>query len=104
MDQRIAVVGRLKAKPGKEEAMAEYFKELSELAKIHEPGMLQHAILRSDSEPGTFIVMELFQDQAAFDYHSKTPHSAEVGRRMGELIDSELGGDVQVVRVVASSS
>lgn len=103
MDQRIGVVGRLKAKPGKEDEMAELFRELSELARIHEPGMLQHAILRSDQEPGTFIVVEIFEDQAAFDAHSRTPHYPEVGRRMGELIDSQLGGDIQVIRVVASA-
>ena len=100
----IGVVGRLTAKAGKEEELAELFKELSELAKTHEPGMLQHAIMRSAAEPGVFIVVEVFRDQAAFDYHSKTPHYPEVGKRVAALIDSQLGGGVEVVSVVAASA
>jgi quinol monooxygenase YgiN len=103
MDQRIGVVGRLTAKPGKDDELAELFKELSALAKAHEPGMLQHAILRSDSNPASFVVVEVFRDQAAFDAHSKTPHYPEVGRRVAALIDSQLGGGVEVFRVVEAS-
>ena len=102
MNQMIGVVGRLRAKPGKEDALAELFEELSVLAKTHEPGMLQHAIMRSAAEPGVFIVVEVFRDQAAFDAHSQTPHYPEVGQRVAALVESEPGGGVEVVQVVAA--
>jgi quinol monooxygenase YgiN len=102
MDERIGVVGRLTAKPGKEDDVAELFKELSALAANHEPGMLQHAIFRSPANPREFVVVEVFRDQAAFDAHSKTPHYPEVGRRMGELVEA-LGGGLEILKVVETS-
>ncbi len=102
MSGSIGVVGKLTAKPGKEDEMASFFQELSALAKVHEPGMLQHAIFRSRADPKVFVVVEVFADQAAFDAHSRTPHYAEVGARMGELVDGQMGGGVEVLDVIAS--
>jgi quinol monooxygenase YgiN len=66
--------------------------------------MLQHAIFRSASEPGVFIVVEVFRDLAAFDAHSKTPHYPEVGQRVAALVDGQLGGGIDVLQVVAASA
>jgi quinol monooxygenase YgiN len=103
MEQRIGVVGRLTAKSGKEEELAALFRELSAMAKAHEPGMVQHAIFRSAADPRTFVVVEVFADQAAFDAHSRTDHYAAVGPRLGPLIDGQLGGAVEVLQVVETS-
>jgi quinol monooxygenase YgiN len=103
MGERLGVVGRLTAKTGKEQELEALFHELSALAKAHEPGMLQHAIFRSTTNPREFVVVEVFRDQAAFDAHSRTDHYPEVGRRIGPLIDSQLGGGVEVFQVVESS-
>jgi quinol monooxygenase YgiN len=102
MDSRIGIVGKLTARPGREEELAELFRELSALAKAHEPGMLQHAILRSASSPREFTVVEVFRDQAAFDAHSQTPHYPEVGRRIAPLVE-QLGGGLELLQVVEIS-
>jgi quinol monooxygenase YgiN len=102
MDARIGVVGKLIARPGKEEEVAAFFAELSALAQAHEPGMLQHAIFRSPANPREFTVVEVFRDQAAFDAHSRTPHYPEVGRRMAALVEGS-GGGIKVLQVVAGA-
>jgi quinol monooxygenase YgiN len=104
MSGKIGVVGKLTAKAGKEDELESMFRELSRLAKAHEPGMIQHVIFKSPDNPRVFTVVEVFADQAAFDAHSKTPHYAEVGPRLGPLIDGALGGAVEVLQVVESSS
>ena len=103
MSGRIGVVGRLRAKPGKEDELAAMMAELSQLAKQHEPGMIQHAIFRSRSDPGAFTVVEVFADQAAFEAHSKTPHYPDILPRLGPLIQDQPGGGVEVLDVLATS-
>ena len=102
MSERIGVVGRLRAKPGKEDELATMMDELSRLATEHEPGMIQHAIFRSRSDPGAFTVVEVFADQAAFEAHSKTPHYPDLIPRVGALIQDQPGGGVEVLEVLAT--
>src|SRR5690242_18246431 len=65
MSGKIGVMGRLTAKPGREEELAALCGELSELALAHEPGMVQHAIFRDANDPKVFHIFEVFRDQAA---------------------------------------
>ena len=101
MGAALGIVGKLKAKPGKEAELAALFEELSALAKQHEPGMLQHVIFRNPAEPGVFTVVEVFRDREAFEAHAKTPHYPDVGRRLIPLIDGQLGGVPEMLEVIA---
>ena len=103
MSERIGVVGKLRAKPGKEAELAQMMAELSNLAKAHEPGMLQHAIFRSPTEPGVMTLVEVFRDQAAFEAHTKSNHYPDVLARLGALIDDQPGGAVEMLEVLATS-
>ena len=104
MSERIGVVGKLKAKPGKEKDLAAMLTELSGLAKVHEPGMLQHAIFRSRTEPGTLVVVEVFRDQAAFEAHAKSTYFPDLLPRLTALIDGQPGGGVEMFEVLATSA
>lgn len=102
MDERIGVVGRLTAKAGKEEELAEILRQLSPLIRAHEPGMILHAIFRSPAKPREFVIVEVFRDQAAVDAHSKTDHFATVRPRVAALIEGEITGAVEVLKVLAT--
>ena len=103
MSEKIGVVGKLKAKAGKEKDLAAMLEELSGLAKKHEPGMLQHAVFRSRTDPGTLIVVEVFRDQAAFEDHAKATYFPNLIPKLTSLIDGQPGGGVEMFEVLGTS-
>ena len=103
MNELVGVVGKLRAKSGKEAELVAMMAELSGLAKVHEPGMVQHAIFRSRTEPGTLIVVEVFRDQAAFEAHTKANYFPDLLPRLSALIEGQPGGAVEVLEVISTS-
>jgi len=103
MNQLVGVVGKLRAKSGKEAELVAMMTELSGLTKVHEPGMVQHAIFRSRTEPGTLIVVEVFRDQAAFEDHTKATYFPDLLPRLGALIEGQPGGAVEMFDVISKS-
>jgi quinol monooxygenase YgiN len=65
------------AAAGEEEALAAVLGEAVEPCRA-EPGSLLYELSRSDEEPGTFFLYEVFRDSDAHAAHSAAPHSLKV--------------------------
>jgi quinol monooxygenase YgiN len=48
--------------------------ELEENVKAHEADCLVYRMTKSREEPGTYMNMELYRDQAALDLHQQTEY------------------------------
>jgi len=89
-----AVVARVQAKPGKEQALREATLPL--IAKVRaEPRNLVYFLQEDREKPGHFIFYEIFATQADFEAHNATPHVQAWFARLPELAD----GGVQVTRM-----
>jgi quinol monooxygenase YgiN len=95
----IGLIAKLKVQEGKGAEFEAAFRPLS--AKVNsneEPGNVLYKLCKSRSDPNTYVVMELYRDQAAVDEHPKTKHFAELwptiqpllqpGRPDFEFVDS----------------
>lgn len=76
----------LKAKPGNEEKLK------AELIKMLEPsrsesGCIQYT-LHESVEPGVFVFYEVWEDEAALEFHMNTPHFKAYRENIASLVDS----------------
>ena len=89
-----AVVARVQAKAGKEQALREATLPL--IAKVRaEPNNLVYFLQEDREKPGHFIFYEIFASQADFEAHNATPHVQAWFAKLPELAD----GGVQVTRM-----
>jgi quinol monooxygenase YgiN len=83
----IVVVARIKAKPGSEQKLEEAFRSM--IAKVREePGCEQYTLHRQLKDPTVFLFYEVYKDKEALDFHGKTPHMAELGKSLRDLVES----------------
>lgn len=83
----IVVVARIKAKAGCEQKLEEAFRNM--IGKVREePGCEQYILHRHVKDPTVFLFYEVYKDKEALDFHSKTPHMAELGKSLRELVES----------------
>ncbi|KSB89206.1 antibiotic biosynthesis monooxygenase [Caulobacter vibrioides] len=89
-----AVVARVQAKAGKEQALREATLPL--IAKVRaEPNNLVYFLQEDREKPGHFIFYEVFASQADFEAHNATPHVQAWFAKLPELAE----GGVQVTRM-----
>ena len=82
----VAIVAKIKAKAGSEAALEAAFREM--ITKVRtEPGTLSYILHKSTQDPTTYFFYETYVDQAAVDFHGKTPHMKELGGKIGALLD-----------------
>lgn len=65
----IGVVATMKVKPEQVAAFEEAMRDLVRATRANEPGVKVYQFCRSQKEPTTYVVMELYQDQATLDAH-----------------------------------
>jgi len=83
----IGLIARLKVLPGKEQAFEAAFRPLSDKVNSDaEPGNLLYKLCRSRSDPQTYVVMELYADQAAVDIHPNTEHFKSLWPTLAPLL------------------
>ncbi len=63
----------LRVKPGKAAEFERLQKELSSLTHESEPGTAVYDVIRLRDASGLYAVYARFKDEAAFQYHQKTP-------------------------------
>ena len=80
------VVAKLKAKKDREKEMENVLREMVGNVASEE-GTLMYSLHRSQSDPGTFMFYEKYQDSDAFQTHSTTPHFKAMFGGLKELID-----------------
>jgi len=80
------VVSHFRAKPGSEGAIEELM--AAHAADTHtEPGVRTFAMHRDANDPGHFVVIEVYDDQADLEFHRTTPHYARTMSQLPDLID-----------------
>ena len=82
----LGIVATLKVKPGMEQAFETLARQLVEEVRAHEPGCTLYVLHRAESA-GTYVFMERYVDDAAFEAHRKTEHMRTLGRKMGDYMD-----------------
>jgi quinol monooxygenase YgiN len=82
----LGVVATLKVKPGMEQEFETLAKQLVEKVRTQEPGCTLYVLHRAETA-GTYVFMERYVDDAAFEAHRKTEHMRTLGRKMGDYMD-----------------
>ena len=83
----IGLIAKLKVLEGKGPEFEKLFKPLSDIVNSDaEPGNLLYTLCKSRTDPNTYVVMELYRDQAAVDEHPKTKHFTELFPKLQPLL------------------
>ncbi len=72
MEKPVTVIARLKAKPGKEEALKETLLLFLDPSRKEE-GCISYELHISDHDPGLFMFHEIWADNKALAKHLSTP-------------------------------
>ncbi|MEJ1970277.1 MAG: putative quinol monooxygenase [Rhizomicrobium sp.] len=79
----LGVVATIKIREGTNEAFEAVAAELMAAVRANEPGNKFYQFCRSKTEPTTYVVMEIYADQAALEAHGKSDHFRTIGSKMG---------------------
>jgi autoinducer 2-degrading protein len=88
----LALAVTWRAKPGRENEVAELLKELSRRSQTGEPGCIHFYVHRSNEDPRDFLLYEQYVDDAAFEAHQQTDHfqALVLGRAIPELLEDRV--------------
>ena len=81
----IGVVAKLSIQEAKVDEAIDLIKELM-TGVATEEGTLLYTMNQDKANPSTIVIMERYKDQAAFDYHSSTPHFKAFFGKIGGLL------------------
>jgi quinol monooxygenase YgiN len=89
----IGVVATLKVAEGKNGEFESVFRDLAAQVKANEPGNQMYRVFKSKADAQTYVVMEIYADQAALEAHGKSDHFKAAGPKIAPT----LGGrpDIQ---------
>jgi quinol monooxygenase YgiN len=79
----VGLVATIKIKPDTNEAFEAVAREMMAAVRANEPGNKLYQFCKSKSEPTTYVVMEIYADQAALEAHGKSDHFRTIGPKMG---------------------
>ena len=82
----LGIVATLKVQDGKGPEFEAVFKRLAEKVRANEPGNKLYQLCKSRSDPNTYKVLEIYQDQDAVTAHGTSDHFREIGREMGAFL------------------
>ena len=63
--------------------------ELAEATRAEE-GCTSYEVFESAAQPGVFVTIETWTDQAALDGHMQTPHVAKAFETLGSVLTGEV--------------
>lgn len=79
----IGVVATIKIKEGTNAAFEAVAKELMAAVRANEPGNKIYQFCKSKADATTYVVLEVYADQAAVDAHRNSDHFKTIGAKMG---------------------
>lgn len=82
----IGVLARVKIIAGKGPEFEAAFAEQAKGVRADEPGNRLYQLVRSREDENSYVVMELYDDDAALDAHRSAPHMVANRPRMAPLI------------------
>ncbi len=89
----LAVIAKLNVADGKEAEFEEIMLGLAEQVRANEPG--NHLYQLCKDGDGNYVVMELYEDQAALDAHGASDHFKAAGPKLGGV----MGGRPDIQRL-----
>ena len=82
----VGVVATIKIQPGKNAEFEAVAKEMMAAVRANEPGNKYYNFCKSKTEETTYVVMEMYTDQAALETHGKSDHFRTIGPKMGPCL------------------
>lgn len=82
----MGIVATLKVKEGKEAVLEAEVKSMMATMETAEPGCLQFDMFTHSSEPGTYVMMERYADQAAVDAHMNSAHFQTLVKNLQDVL------------------
>lgn len=82
----IGVIATLKVQDGKGAELEAVFRDLAVQVAAKEPGNKFYRLCRPRTDANTYIVMELYDDQAAIEAHGKSDHFRAAGPKIGACL------------------
>jgi len=83
----MTVVATLKVKAGEEETLIAAMRKMIAHVKANEPGTRTYILHRSTADSTTFLVYEVYADQAAFATHRASQPMQEFFALAGGILD-----------------
>jgi len=84
-----AVVVEFRIKREHVEGFATAITDNARASRETEPGCRQFDVCRDPADPGVFFLYELYDDEAAFQAHLRTPHFAEMERASASWVEAK---------------
>lgn len=82
----IGIVATLKVQSGKGKELEDVFKDLAQKVRTSESGNRLYQLFKSRKDADTYIVMEIYDDQAALEAHGKSDHFRAAGPRLAPVM------------------
>jgi quinol monooxygenase YgiN len=82
----IGVIATLKVVDGKGAELETIFGELAPKVRANEPGNRLYVLHKSRDEANTYVVMEIYDDQAAIEAHRSSEHFKAAGPKLGACL------------------
>ena len=82
----IGVVATLRVQDGKAEEFEKVFTALAAEVRANEPGNIAYQLTRSRTEPNTYKVLEIYQDEDALKAHGGSAHFKAAGPALGGVL------------------
>jgi quinol monooxygenase YgiN len=80
----------IKVLPGKEKEFEERFAEQANNVRKIEKGNLLYKLYKHRTEPSTYVVMEIYENAAAVEFHQKNGHMDLTRPGVRALIDGPM--------------
>ncbi|MDB5466131.1 MAG: hypothetical protein JWQ46_893 [Phenylobacterium sp.] len=88
----IGVIATLRIQEGKGSEFETFFTELAQQVRANEAGNVAYQLTKSRTEPNTYKVLEIYQDQDALSHHGGTDHFKAAGPKFAAV----LGGRPEI--------
>lgn len=82
----IGLIVRLKTNPGKGSAFEAAFAKQAAGVRANEPANKLYQLVRSREDENSYVVMELYDNEAALEVHRSAPHMVENRPNMAGLV------------------
>ena len=86
---QIVAVARFKVRDGAQAEAEAVFEQL--ISTSHgDDGCITYAMHKVKGDPTAYVLIERWADQASVDAHLKQPHMAEIGGKLGSVLDGPV--------------
>jgi quinol monooxygenase YgiN len=85
----IGMIVKIALKPDSDTAFEHAFAAQAAAVRSHEPGNRLYDLFRSRARPATYMLVEIYDDEAAVSFHRASPHLAAHLAKTAPLVFGE---------------